>query len=168
MESLVSTWIQVLVSSLLVALGGILTWIIRSRLEGLRKVEETLRRERTKIYADVLAPYIDVLSDPKGPGADRAARRLKSLDYKRAGFQMVLLGGDDVIRAWNEFMQYVYRRKEGQDDLADMVTRLGRILLEIRKSLGNKRTKLNELDMLRWLIKDIQKIESQFSSHRSK
>ena len=35
----------------------------------------------------------------------------------------------------------------------------GRLLLEIRKDVGNKHTKLNELDMLRWLITDIDKLE---------
>ena len=41
----------------------------------------------------------------------------------------------------------------------EMYLRLwGRLLLEIRKDVGNKDTELNELDMLRWLIKDIDKL----------
>jgi hypothetical protein len=35
----------------------------------------------------------------------------------------------------------------------------GQLLLEIRKDVGNKKTGLNELDMLRWLISDIEKLE---------
>lgn len=35
----------------------------------------------------------------------------------------------------------------------------GKLLLEIRKSLGNKKTKLDEFDMLRAMIKDIEKWE---------
>ena len=35
----------------------------------------------------------------------------------------------------------------------------GELLLEIRKDVGNKDTKLNEFDMLRWLISDIDKLE---------
>jgi len=31
----------------------------------------------------------------------------------------------------------------------------GALLIEIRKSLGNKKTKLKEVDMLRGMIKDI-------------
>jgi len=34
----------------------------------------------------------------------------------------------------------------------------GSLLLEIRKSLGNKNTKLNEIDMLRAMIKDIDNL----------
>ena len=36
----------------------------------------------------------------------------------------------------------------------------GIFILEIRKSLGNKKTKLNELDMLHSMLKDADKIWS--------
>lgn len=36
----------------------------------------------------------------------------------------------------------------------------GKLLLEIRKSLGNENTELSELDMLRGFIKDIEKLEN--------
>lgn len=39
-----------------------------------------------------------------------------------------------------------------------MIKAWGMLLLEIRKSLGNKNTKLNELDMLHAMLKDADKI----------
>jgi hypothetical protein len=35
----------------------------------------------------------------------------------------------------------------------------GKLLLEIRKDVGNKKTGLSEFDMLRWLISDIERLE---------
>ncbi len=40
-----------------------------------------------------------------------------------------------------------------------MINTLGKVILEIRKDLGNKQTTLTEFDMLRFLITDIDKLE---------
>ncbi len=53
-------------------------------------------------------------------------------------------------------MQHVYEAEStGNQDPRKMMSLWGTLLLEIRKSLGNKKTRLNELDMLRGMIKDI-------------
>ncbi len=53
-------------------------------------------------------------------------------------------------------MQHVYKAESTEkQDPRKMMSLWGTLLLEIRKSLGNKKTKLNELDMLRGMIKDI-------------
>ena len=36
---------------------------------------------------------------------------------------------------------------------------MGKLLLEIRKNLGNKRIELNEMDMLKEMIKDRDKLK---------
>lgn len=49
-----------------------------------------------------------------------------------------------------------------------MMTLFGNFLLEIRKSLGNKRTKLDEFDMLRAMIKDIDRLQSEADVRKDK
>lgn len=151
-------WLQVVAPPLLMVIGGIIAWFIKSRTEELRATEERLRQERVKIYTEILAPYIEILSDPTG-SQSRVLNRITSLDYKKKGFQLALLGPDEVVRAWSDFLQYIYTRKHDQYEPKELLRLIGRMLLEIRRSLGNKNTKLTELDMFRWLIKDIQTIE---------
>ena len=80
-----------------------------------------------------------------------------SLDYRKTAFQLILLGSDDVVRAHNELMQYIFSI-EGQPDPGALMQRYARLLLEIRKSLGNKRTTLREVEMLRGSIKGVDSL----------
>ena len=73
-----------------------------------------------------------------------------------------MLGPDNVVRAYNALWEYAYKSEADENPEQRGVTYMklwGKLLLEIRKDVGNKDTKLNEADMLRWLIKDIDKLE---------
>jgi len=156
-------WLQILGPTLLMVLGGIITWFIKSRIEELRAIEEKLREERRNIYAQILDPYIHLFADiKKGKGPDEALKKATSYDYRKTAFDLNLFGSDEVIRAFNNFMKHTYEA-EGKEnrDPGEMMRLWGKLLLEIRKSLGNKKTKLNELDMLRAMIKDMSTIEHE-------
>ena len=67
-----------------------------------------------------------------------------------------------MVQAYNALLQYGYKGEanENVEQRREMYLRLwGKLLLEIRKDVGNKDTKLDEFDMLRWLIRDIDKLE---------
>lgn len=149
-------WLQVLGPSLLMVLGGIITWFLKSRVEELRATEERLREERRKIYGQILDPYIHLFADLKGQGPTQAIKKIVSYEYKKTAFELNLFGSDEVVHAYNALMKHTYEveSKEKQDP-KEMMRLWGSLLLEIRKSLGNKKTKLNEFDMLRAMIKDI-------------
>jgi len=149
-------WLQVLGPSLLMVLGGIITWFIKSRVEELRATKEKLQEERRKIYGQILDPYIRLFADLKGQGPAQAIKKITSYDYRRTAFDLNLFGSDEVIRAYNALMKHTYEAEStGKQDPKGMMRLWGSLLLEIRKSLGNKKTKLNEIDMLRAMIKDI-------------
>ncbi len=149
-------WLQVLGPSLLMVLGGIITWFIKSRVEELRATEERLREERRKIYGQLLDPYIHLLADIKGQGPGQAIKKITSLEYRKTAFDLSLLGSDKVVRAYNALMKHINEAEStGKQNPKEMMHRWGSLLLEIRKSLGNEKTKLDELDMLRAMIKDI-------------
>jgi len=152
-------WLQVLGPSLLMVLGGIITWLLKSRVEELRATEEKLREERRKIYFRILDPYIRLFADLKGQGLVRAKEKITSYEYKRTAFELNLFGSDEVVRAYNALMKYTYETESTEkQDLKKMMRLWGGLLLEIRKSLGNKKTKLDEFDMLRAMIKDIDNL----------
>jgi len=153
-------WLQILGPTLLLVLGGIITWFIKSKIEELRAIEEKLREERRSIYAQILDPYIRLFADLRGRGPDEAFKRITSYDYRKTAFDLNLFGSDEVVRAYNNLMKHAYEAEAtGNQDPRKMMSLWGKLLLEIRKSLGNKKTKLNEFDMLRAMIKDIEKLE---------
>jgi len=155
-------WLPVVAPPLLMVLGGMLTWIIKSKIEELRSTEEKLRGERSKIYAQILEPFMRLFTDAKGRGPDQAIRTFASKDFKRAAFELGLFASDQVVRAYNDLITHVHRAEAaGTQDPKEIMRLWGKLRLEIRKSLGNKNTKLDEYDMLRGMITDIDKLESQ-------
>ena len=153
-------WLQVLGPSLLMVLGGLVTWFIKSRVEELRATEERLRDERRKIYSEILDPYIRLFADLKGQGPAQAIKKITSYDYRKTAFDLNLFGSDEVVRAYNGLMQYTYKAELLENpDAVEMMQLWGSLLLAIRKSLGNDKTQLNERDMLRAMIKDIDRLE---------
>ena len=64
---MVLDWIQIVGPPLLMLVGGIITWIIKSKIEELHAIEEKLREDRRKIYIQILDPYIRLFSGLKKP-----------------------------------------------------------------------------------------------------
>jgi hypothetical protein len=152
---------DVLVPPLLMVLGGIVTWFIKSRVEELRATEARLSEERRKVYTEILEPYIRIFTDSSGKGAAAALKKMLSFEYRRTAFEFALFGSDDVIAAYNTLMKLTYEGEAPENrDTKKMLECFGALLLEIRKSLGNKKTKLKQLDMIRAMIKDIDSLQS--------
>lgn len=160
-------WLQDILAPLILLLvagaASAAGWFIRSKIEESRATQQRLNEERRKTYSEILGPYIRILTDLKGKGPAQAINEIKSYDYRKTAFDLALFGSDDVVRAYNALLQYGYKgeQDENTQQRGEMYMRLwGKLLLEIRKDVGNKDTKLNEFDMLRWLISDIDKLEN--------
>ena len=81
-------------------------------------------------------------------------------------FKLSLFASDEVVRSYNEMMQFFYAQAEPpSSDLEGATLKLmdlfGGFLLAIRKSVGNETTKLDNLAMLEWFVSDIRKLTSQ-------
>lgn len=151
-------WIKVLGPSLLMVVGGVITWFLKSYLEKLRLTEEKLHKERRKIYMDILDPYIKIFSGIDGSGVSLAMKDILSYSYRKTAFEFNLFGSDEVVTAFHRILKEAYKQESGiAIPPQDMIRLWGSLLLEIRKSLGNKKTKLKDYDMLRSIIKDIDK-----------
>ena len=110
----------------------------------------------TQIFLD---PFIRMFAGIKNPKENpKALRQILSVEYKRTAFEFSLIGADDVVRSFNNFMEYVYSidsNTQQQLDPAKFMYLWGDFLLQIRKNVGNPDTKLTSTDMLRSQIKDI-------------
>lgn len=138
--------------------------------EQARELEEKLRGYRTDIYNNILEPFVLLFTKDEGSPkskehrgktyAEIALAKILSLDYKQTAFRFLLMGSDEVIRAYNNLMQFFYAQEsksQTEETTKEMMTLLGTLLLEIRRSVGNETTKLKHFEMLEFLITDIRK-----------
>ena len=153
-------WIELAVIPIVGGGLGILGWYLRSSVEAIRREKEKLQDERRKIYMQVLEPYIRIFAGIKNPSeTQKALSQVTSFEYRNVSFELNLIGSDNVVRALNELMQHIYRmeRDSASATPVELLTHWGRVLIAIRRDLGNNKTKLTEADMLRAQIKDIDK-----------
>lgn len=142
----------------IIIIGGISSWItlfLKSKIENLREMERRLNDKRWQIYIKVLEPYFILFSDIKGKGVNNAIEKINTSKYRQSTFELNIFGSDEVVRANNEMYQFLYKNRD-LSKKNTVVILFGKLLLEIRKSIGNKKTKLDEIEMLESMIKDIK------------
>ena len=69
-----------------------------------------------------------------------------------------MIGADEVVRSFNAVMQYIFQFDANggeKPDARELMRLWGSFLLEIRKNVGNPKSQLTAVDMLRGQIKDI-------------
>lgn len=142
---------------------GLISWIIRSKREESQVMRIKLDEERRKAYSEILSPFIRVLANVKGgEGATKAVKTILSEveKFQKNRLDLTLFGSDNVVRAHNAFWEYAYKGETDENKEQRGITFImlwGKLLLEIRKDVGNKKTQLDERDMIKWLIKDIDR-----------
>lgn len=136
------------------------------------ELEEKLRDYRTDIYNQILEPFIVIFTKDEGlpktkeyRGKDHAEagrEKIISLEYKQTAFKLLLMGSDDVVKAYSNLMQFFYTLQEAEKSeqtTKELMTLLGILLLEIRRSVGNETTNLHYFEMLEFLVTDIRKFQ---------
>ena len=150
---------NMLVTPIAAALVGFAVWYVQSSIATIRQEQARLHDDRREVYANILDPFIRMFAGIKNPKENpKALRQILSVEYKRTAFEFSLIGADDVVRSFNNFMEYVYSidsNTQQQLDPAKFMYLWGDFLLQIRKNVGNPDTKLTSTDMLRSQIKDI-------------
>ena len=152
----------------------------RTRTE---KLDEGMRSDRLQVYNEVLQPFIILFTKDEAfvggrgqRGKTKEQRILEimiSTKYRQAGFKLSLFANDDVVRAYNNLMQYAFHlpNSDGATDGAEarsnednfrILAVFGNFLREIRKSVGNERTTLDSFEMLAWMIKNVNEVRQEF------
>ena len=69
-------------------------------------------------------------------------------------------GTDEVVKAYNRLKQFYYADKaDGTDESTkEFLGVIARLVLAIRKSVGNSKTRISEADAMWWFIKDVDKV----------
>src|SRR5690606_26483827 len=134
---------------------------LKDKSEKLKLQREQLIEEKRQNYEKILEPIIRLFVGTKGnkQELEKAMKQVQSFDYKKTAFQLMLFGSDSVVSAYNDYFQYLYKNENNLDPYV-MLKALGKVVLEIRKDLGNDKTALKEYDMLRFMITDIDKLKN--------
>ncbi|MFY0663894.1 MAG: hypothetical protein JXQ97_04670 [Natronospirillum sp.] len=153
-------WLSNLAPVLLTLIGGGAGWLLKSKLEAKRRVEESLQEEAAQIYLEILLPFATLFSDLSPKSQAETLKKIKSREYRAKSFKLVLVGSDEVVSSWNSMWSTIYRAELGEGQSTDILIEFGNVLLAIRRSLGNSSTAMTNKDLLKWLIKDIDTVKS--------
>ena len=165
------TAIGAVATPLLVLLLTTVGWKLKQSVERRRELENKLHDDRIITYNQILEPFIIILMpeaawshDPKNKGRKKdelAMAKMLSLEYRNYGFKLSLVGSDAVVTSYNDLMQFFFSQSDNpaptDENLRKMLSLLGTFLLEIRRSMGNETTGLNNWQMLEWFITDARK-----------
>lgn len=144
-----------------------LGWFFKRSLDRKSEIESKLRDDRIEIYNEIIEPFVILLTpqtawnaDPRNKKRNKDqvfAEKYLSQDYRKCAFKLTLIADDDVVAAYNSLLQFSYTigSNESTQKTKEMIVRLGTFLLEIRRSMGNETTRLNNFQMLEWLVTDI-------------
>lgn len=157
--------------ALVLVLTGV-GWKFRRSFERQLELEDKLREKRIETYNFILEPFIILLMtdtawqhDKQNKGKDKgeyALGKLLSLEYRRQGFRLSLVGTDQVVQSYNNLMQFFYSQEKNPlpeaQHLKQMMSLLGQFLLEIRRSTGNEASKLTNWEMLEWFMSDVREL----------
>ena len=127
-------------------------WLIRSAYERDERDRQGVSEARWDAYMGLIDPYIRILAGTLNPReTQRALKAVLRVEHRRHVFRVVLMAPDGVVQAYNALMRATYT------DSPQTILLFSRLLLEIRKDLGNRGTALEEVDMLYSQIKDVDR-----------
>lgn len=142
---------------ILVAIGGIISWFFKSRKEELQTIEERALERRIETYNQILHPIIVLFSTGVNQKLkDEAVAQIGSVEYRKAAFNLITFGSDEMVKNYNEMMQAFFKG-EAEKDPKNTMRKFAAFILSIRKDVYNKNTKLKDWDMLKFMITDIEK-----------
>lgn len=141
-----------------------------AQLQRQAQVEAQLSEKRHELYTEIMEPFIVIMTtdgvwnaDPKTKGKDKlavASKVLLSMKYRHATHRLTFIGTDEVVKALNNVMQHFYKGNEIEDAQelrahhADIMDKIGNLLLAIRRGAGNDETKLDRWAMLEPFLTD--------------
>lgn len=172
-----SYWnIIITILAVLIGSGSILALYFQDRITKVRSIQNKLREDRRKFYLELLDPYIFLFTNMhklnQGNKTEVESKiynefleKSTSYEYKQTAFKLCLLGSHEVIRAYNNLIEFstLPIDQNQKDDNQIIVLLYATLLLKIRKDLGSKNTllkRLSEKDMLKIMnINDANKLD---------
>jgi hypothetical protein len=160
------TLIIAILSPILITIGGIISWMIKSKKEEVLNAEAKSREFKIETYKTLLEPFIATLTFTLPEKVkQKEINKLTTLEYKKAVFDLTTFGSDESIKIFNKIMQTFFHSEIYQDENGKytpeygnrLIALISELLLQIRKDLYTKKTKLRRSEMLEFMITDMEK-----------
>lgn len=133
---------------LLAILGGV-SWLYRHEKERREAVEIQLSEHKYKAYITLLGIFFDLMKKTKlGEIANQKDLNDRMFDANK---DLILYGSDDVVIAYQKWLGSA--RKEELEPI-QFLEQFGKIIISIRKDMGNPKTKITSEEVLRQFITD--------------
>lgn len=133
---------EVLVAVLTIVSGG-LGYTIKDQREKIRSIQKQLSDKKYKVYHELYSIYFDLLKQQKNfqrKNENELINRL--IDVKK---DLLIYAPDQIVI---KFLDWNKRLNNNPDDLKNFYIYL-EILTLVRKDMGQSKSEINELDILR-------------------
>lgn len=133
---------EVLVAVLTIVSGG-LGYTIKDQREKIRSIQKQLSDKKYKVYHELYSIYFDLLKQQKNfqrKNENELINRL--IDVKK---DLLIYAPDQIVI---KFLDWNKRLNNNPDDLKNFYIYL-QILTLVRKDMGQSKSEINELDILR-------------------
>ncbi|MBU1010103.1 MAG: hypothetical protein KKD74_08220 [Bacteroidetes bacterium] len=140
---------KIAVPILLLILGG-LGWLYRHEKERRLQIEKQLSDRKYNVYIDLLTVFFNILKQVK-KGQKTNAQKLidKMMDIKK---ELIIFGSDNVL--------YAFFKWEKQSQTKGNLKSLAELIVEVRKDMGNPKTKITTKDFLKSLVQSDEDYQS--------
>lgn len=129
--------------------------ILTHQLQRKKELEIKLYDNRRVLYLEVLKPFIESFKNIKLKKQQQINPQMIAKMIE-TNIHLCLFASDSVVKASNKFRQKAIKdQKEGKQDPQRIIRDFADLILEIRKDLGNSKTKLSQEDILQGFISDI-------------
>jgi len=167
------SFIIAILSPILLTIGGIFTWVIKSKREETLNVEEKAREFKIETYRKLLEPFIAAftftLSEEE---KNKEVNKLSSLEYRKTVIDLNTFGSDESISIFNKIMQTFYHDDDYyvEGKLSDeytlrLLALISELLLQIRRDLYSKKTRLIRSDLIEFMLKDIDDYKAKINTY---
>lgn len=155
------TLIIAILGPILLTFGGIITWLLKSKREDVLLSEERTREFKIKTYEALLEPFVTVFTFTlKDYQKQKGINKLLTLEYRKAAFNLMTFGSDEVVQSYNKIMQTFYNldaNELGDQEYAEiMLAVFSEFLLNIRKDLYTRKTNLKRSELVEFMLNDIE------------
>jgi|SRR5690554_3640111 len=161
-----------ILSPILVTIGGLITWFLKTKKEEYLTAEEKSREYKIKIYEILLEPFIyATTSTISEKEKEKGISKMLSLEYRKASFNLTTFGSDDVIKSYNRIFQFFFNKPNdisNEEYGIKLLTYYSDLLLNIRKDIYSKNTKLKRSNFLEFMINDISDFKEKIDKQKLK
>lgn len=155
-----------ILTPILLTIGGIISWFLKAKREESLNSEAKSREYKIETYKLLLEPFIATFTFTLPEKIkQKEINKLTTLEYKKTVFDLTTFGSDEAIKIFNKIMQTTFHSDEYKDENGEytpeygnrLIALISEFLMQIRKDLYSKKTKLKRSEMLEFMITDMEK-----------